>query len=490
VKRGASSTMWSVGVALAHMLIASGCVSSGTWAAWHRAHERIEELEAAAHDDAVARSSGAAESAGASTDAPAETAGESFVFASCDDVARIAVARNPGLRAPRERARAALAMARAEGALPAPTASVAVWDFPIGDPSLADREGMYMLTVAQELPPPDALDASARAMVEEARAALGELDEMRREIAGEAMHACADWAGAAATGARLGAWVELLGAMRLVVEARLSAGGGMLADVARLAREITTAERMIARTTSDAERARETLRAWLGVAGETSLGVAPALLGAAPRVSTADVLAHAFEHRGLLETGRADVAAAGARARAAEARASIPTFMFGGMYMQTPQMRAGLGLEFGMTLPWLWSGESDLAAAARAEAAAAEAEVAGSERSIAVEVRTAVAELQTSANVLETLRTREAPAAAFALDATAAAYGAGEGTLLEWLDAARAIRELEIEETEILSEILHALVGVASASGAHLEELGRPPLGSSPADGPAAAIGP
>jgi hypothetical protein len=185
-----------------------------------------------------------------------------------------------------------------------------------------------------------------------------------------------------------------------------------------------------------------------------------------------------LEHRGLLERGRADVAAASARASAAEARASIPTFMFGGMYMQAPQMRPGLGLEFGMTLPWLWSGEPDLAAAARAEAAAAEAEVLGAERAIEVEVRTALAELETTAHVLETLRTREAPAAAFALDATAAAYGAGEGTLLEWLDAARAIRELEIEETEILSEILHALVGVASAGAVTLQELGREPLGA------------
>lgn len=455
---------------------ASGCISSSTWTAWHRTHDRIEELEAEADEAAVLDADSLGSSGATDAVAVEDEAPPSISFATCDDVARLAVARNPGLTAPRERARAALSMARAEGALPAPSASIAVWDFPIGDPSLADREGMYMLTLAQELPPPDALDASARASVEEARAALGELDEMRREIASEAMHACADWAGAAATGARLAAWIELLGAMRLVVEARLSAGGGMLADVARLAREIGTAERMLARTSSDAERAQETLRAWLGVPTETPLGEAPELPDEAPSVSASAVLGYALEHRGLLESGRADIAAASARASAAEARATTPTFMFGGMYMQTPQMRAGLGLEFGMTLPWFWSGEPDLAEAARADAAAAEAEVLGAERMIEVEVRTALAELETTSRVLDTLRTREAPAAAFALDATAAAYGAGEGSLLEWLDAARAIRELEIEETEIQSEILHALVGVASASAVMLEELGREPF--------------
>lgn len=107
-----------------------------------------------------------------------------------------------------------------------------------------------------------------------------------------------------------------------------------------------------------------------------------------------------------------------------------------------------------------------------------EAEAAGLERSISVEVRTALAALSTTRRAITALRELEAPAAALALDATAATYGAGDGTLLEWLDAARAIRGLEIEEVELLMEVAHALADVASALGALLADLAAEPLAS------------
>ncbi len=447
---------------LAPLAMIAGCVSSSTWASWHTTHERIMELEERGSEVD-------ARLAEAPADAP-------LSFASCDDVIRIAVATNPGLAAPRERARAALAMARAEGALPASTVRVATWDFPIGDPSLADREGMYMLSVAQELPPAGHLDGSARAAVEEARAALGELDEMRRMLAAEAAHDCADWAGARARSAALAAWVEVLRSMREAVRARYSAAGGTLADVARIEREIATAGRMVERTLGDAGRAEESLRARLSLAAARELGPAPALPEGVVSIAADAALAYAIEHRGGLAAVRSRIDVAEARASAAEARADVPTLMVGAMYMQTPQMRAGLGLEIGMTLPWLWSGERDEAEARRADARAMEAEAAGLELAIAVEVRGALAELETTRRVLRALRESEAPAAALAFDATAATYGAGEGSLLEWLDAARAIRELELEEAEVLTEVAHARVAVASALGASLAELDAPPL--------------
>ncbi len=444
-------------------LLAGGCVSSSTWSSWHATHERIEAIEAEERDVVDGRS-GAPASDGSRT------------FDSCDEVVREVIAASPGLAAPRERARAALASARAEGALPAPSVSLAAWDFPIGDPQLADREGMYMLAVAQELPPPGSLDASAAAAVEEARAALGELDEMRRMISADAAHACADWAGAAALVTALRTWIETLRTMRDAVIARYSAAGGVLADVARVDREIATAERMIARALGDGDRAKEGLRARLGVSAAAELGAPPALPADVPSIDEGAALAFALDHRGILAAASAGIAAAEARAEAARARADIPTFMFGAMYMQTPQMRAGLGLEFGMTLPWLWSGERDEAEAARAEANAMEAEAAGIERSISVEVRTALAALATVRRALAALRELEAPAAALALDATAATYGAGDGTLLEWLDAARAIRELEIQEVELLMEVAHALADLASALGALPADLASDPL--------------
>lgn len=458
ISPGARATRRTLSAAISLLLATAtnGCVSSSTWAGWRSTRERLDQVEVETEADASAIH---------------DVDGGSITFSSCDDVVRTAIATYPGLAAPRERARSALATARAEGALPAPSVRVTAWDFPIGDPSLADREGMYMLGVVQELPPPDSLDADARASVEEARAALGELAEMRREVASSAAHDCADWAGAAWLHTRLLTWITSIEAMRDAVTARYSAAGGSLADVARVERELATAERMVARTVSDEEQAAESLRARFGLPSTTSIGAAPALRTSVAMLDAGALLDYALEHRGVLEAGRAGVAAARARALAAEARAAVPTFMLGGMYMQTPEARAGLGLELGMTLPWLWSGEPALAEAARAEASAAEADVLGLERTIEIEVRTAIAGLETRRRVLEALRGREARAAALALEATSATYGAGEGSLLEWLDAARAIRELEIEEAELLMDVGHALADVTSATGASLGEL-------------------
>ena len=432
-----------------------GCVSSATWSSWH-------DTEARTRDDVDLDAQLVDEHGG--------EAGP-FTFASCDDVARVAVATFPGLEAPRQRVREALAMARADGALPAPSARVEVWDFPIGDPSRADREGMYMLGVAQELPPAGGLDGDARARVEEARQALGELAEMRREIASEAAHACADWASASLTRARLLVWIAVIDEMRNAVTARYGAGGASLADVARVERERATAERMVRRAEGDAARAQAEIRARLGADPTVSLGDAPILAASPPDLERGRVLEYALAHRGLLLSARARIGGAAAHVAAAEARASTPTFMLGGQYMQTPQARAGMGLELGMTLPWLWSGQRDALDAARADQAAEEAEVLGLERSLTVDVRVALAALDTLTATLASLREREAPAAQLALDAVAATYGAGQGTLLDWLDAARAIRELQLEEADLMGELGHALADLTAATGATPTEL-------------------
>lgn len=446
-------TSWAAAACCGALTV--GCVSSGTWSSWHELDSRTREDEEL--DERVVDEHGGQTGP--------------FTFGSCDDVARVAVATFPGLEAPRQRVREALAMARADGALPAPSARVEVWDFPIGDPARADREGMYMLGVAQELPPAGGLDGDARARVEEAREALGELAELRREIASAAAHACADWASASLTRTRLSAWIGVLDQMRDAVAARYGAGGGSLADVARVERERATAERMLRRAEGDAARAQAELRARLGVDASVSLGDAPPLASEPPELERGRVLEYALAHRGLLLAARARIDGAGARVSAAEARASTPTFMLGGQYMQTPQARAGLGLEVGMTLPWLWSGERDVLEAARADQAAEEAEVRGLERSLTVDVRMALAELDTLSSTLASLREGEAPAARLAFDAVASTYGAGQGTLLDWLDAARAIRELELEEADLMGEVAHALADLTSATGATPTEL-------------------
>ncbi len=453
----------------ATLALLGGCVASSTEVRWRAASRRIEA---------------AGGERGGGEGAPAPTR-----FDRCEDVVRLALRTDPRLAAPRERARAALAMARAAAAYPAPSVTVSVWDFPIGDPSLADREGMYMLSVAQELPSTGRLDAEARAAIEGARESLATLAEEQRSVATEAARDCVAWASAAARGEALRAFVEVLRATREVAQARYAAASGTLADVLRIDRELAAAERAIERSRGDERRATERLRGRLGIEDERELGPAPPLDVEPLELSTDDALALARAHRGAFEAIEARSGAASARAEAAEARASVPTFMLGAMYMQTPGMRPGLGLELGMTLPWLWSGERDEAEALRAEARAVEAEAAGLARAIATEVRDALSAHEAAARALAVLREREAPATRAALDATAATYAAGQGTLLEWLDAARAIREVSLDEIELGAELAERRVEALGAMGMSLDEARGEPRDEPPTSAPALGEG-
>jgi outer membrane protein TolC len=451
----------------------AGCVSSGTWSSWHEARGRLEAADEAARALREQLRGGAGEDLGGEAVHSDATGGDG-----CEGLAAAIVRGHPGLAAPRERARAALAMARADGALPPPSVRLEAWDFPIGDPQRADREGMYMVGVAQELPAGRALDGAARAATEEARVALAELDEERHTILAQASEVCATWAAAHASYARLSSWRDVLVVMREATTGRLSAGGAALADLARVEREEAAVARAMVRAQSEAARARRTLAAWLGA---EDLGVEPpALPEGAPVLDADAVLAHAVAHRGLVARGRAAIDAAEARASLEQARATVPDLMVGAAYMQMPGARAGLGVEVGMTLPWLWGGGGDRLEAARAAARAAEAELDGALRGLRAEVTALLGELETSRAELEVLVTREQPAAERVEEASAAAYRGGEGTLLEWLDAVRARRELALEEVEVRATLVRLTVALARAIGASPAALMAPPLAAAP----------
>src|SRR5690606_21921186 len=118
---------------------AAGCVSPSTWSAYREVERELAEVRAAPE---------------------AERSGEA---AACGELAAQIAGSFPSSRARRHRARAALARAQSEGALPAPELMLEVWDFPVGDPQLADREGMYMAGVTQSFPPAGARQGRAQA---------------------------------------------------------------------------------------------------------------------------------------------------------------------------------------------------------------------------------------------------------------------------------------------------------------------------------------
>jgi outer membrane protein TolC len=136
--------------------------------------------------------------------------------------------------------------------------------------------------------------------------------------------------------------------------------------------------------------------------------------------------------------------------------------------MQTPDARAGLGLMVRMSLPWL-SGAGDESEAARAEASASEAELATLEREIRVDVAEAIGALARARRALVVLREIERPAVARALDATTAALATEPGSVLDYIDAARAQTELDLEEAQLVRDAALAAVALENAVGGSID---------------------
>lgn len=432
-------------VVIAASIAASGCVSSGTWQVIHDAEERIAERPETEAGRAEARD--------------------------CVSVASIAIERARGLDAPRARARAALARARAEGALPAPSTSFEVWDFPIGDPSRGDREGMYMLSVEQAIPPLDALDGRARAEAEEASAMLADLDERTREIHAMVHHACVERDGAAAEIAALDAALATLARAIELASARRAAAGDPLVELARMELERGRMLRMRAQLEAERARTEEELEAIAGTAldlPEPSALTEPDADGEADEPAVDALLARALEARGELRAANARARAAEARARAAEAEATVPEVMLRATYMQMPQERAGLGAMIGLRLPFLWSGERDAAEAARQDARAELDEVAWRERALRIELAQHVAMLRGARRALAAIREHERPAAERVLESALLGYAQGTVDATAWLDALRAVREIAVEEARALAAVAHAHADLDEVVGARV----------------------
>lgn len=398
--------------------------------------------------------------------APPQATGSSATadVSTCEGLARTIVASHPRLRAARARARAALARSRAEGSLPPPHASIEVWDFPIGDPSRADREGMYMLGVGQEFPAPGARDNRSLAEAEEARVALAELSDAGRELWAQARHACANWSAAEAVRSRLSSYRALLGESREAMIARYQTGGETLGIVSRADAELAAADRHVAEAEEEVLVARATLSALAGeeVAIPPSI---PALETTNTAVDLDRLLALALSSRGDVSAADARRRSADARAAAATAEANAPSFEVRATYMQTPSMRAGLGAMFSMSLPWLWGGASDRRDSAQHEVEAARADASDVNRTVRVEVTRAAGQLRALGRALEILVEREIPAAQRALEAERAGLVAGDFNLASWIQAAHALREAHVDEARVRGALEHTRIDLEMSVG-------------------------
>ena len=431
--RARTGLAWA-GLGCGAVSVLGGCVSAGAWQRLEAAEQRLVAARAIPYE------------------APELRTDRGAAAVSC---AEIEAGRPPSMDAaagPLARARAAVSRGRAEAALPPPTVSLEVWDFPIGDPSRADREGMYMVGVTQELPPGAAREGRARAGAEEADAALGALDERLRAVRGDARHACIEVAEAEASRTALAASVEALDRLESLLAARRSVTGEPLAELGRLALDRARLTGMGEVLEAQAEQARETLAA-LGVSPNGA--ALPADDGAQDPPLEALVDA-AMQARGELASMRARVRAAHARAAAAEASASLPTWMVRATYAQTPQARAGVGAMVSMSVPWMWGGGRAEQEAQSAEAQAEEDDLTFRVQRVRVELAQALGAVRVARRSHAALHLRARPAAADALATSLSMIASGGADARGSLDAARVLNEVELETVQSLAALAHA----------------------------------
>jgi outer membrane protein TolC len=388
-----------------------------------------------------------------------------------DALVALAVARSPSLAAVAHRARSMVHGARADGSLPASELGFQAWNLPLTGPYALGDADMYMVELRQRFPALGSLDARARATAEDARAMLAEVATEERLTAQRAADAYADYVHGLQDHALHHQHLALLEQMQNAVQARFTTGGAGLADAARIDLELSKTKRAIARIDGDIARARATINAVLRRAVDAPLG-RPRDVGAETvRLPVDELLTRARSSRGATLAADARVRAGRARRHAAEAEAKVPEVTVGLGYWQDPAQRPGVGVTASMSLPWLWGPQRHRLEEASELEASDLASAEGASLELQLEVTGARAQLAAFEQELVVVHSQAVPAARRSIDAVRAAYTTGNASLLEWVDTARSVLDLEMEETDLTAEIAHAVAALERAVGSQLPRI-------------------
>ncbi|MBK6690543.1 MAG: TolC family protein [Deltaproteobacteria bacterium] len=379
-----------------------------------------------------------------------------------------AVARSPALAVMAHRARALVHAGRAEGSLPPAEVGFEAWNLPLGRPYALGEADMYMVELRQRFPAAGSLDARARAMAEEAQAMVAELSSEERMVAERAANAFADYVQAFAEQRLQERQLALLSRMGQAVRARYTTGGAGLAEAARIDVEVAKAERALARVAGDIARSRATLNAVLRRPSGAPLGAPREVPPETVRLTVEELIARAEANRGATLAADARARAAGARREAAEAEARVPEFMVGLGYWQDPTMRPGVGVTASMSLPWLWGPGRDRVRQAEEEEAAERAARESAGLDTQGEVSEAHAQLQALEAQLSVIRGQALSATQRSMEALTAAFSTGNASLLDWVDVARSLLDLEMEVIALHGDLQRGIASLERAVGTAL----------------------
>jgi outer membrane protein TolC len=389
-----------------------------------------------------------------------------------DTILRVALDRNPDLAESEARARAAEARGQAAARLPDLEAKYEQWGVPLQRPWALDEAQTLMIGVRQTFPAWGSLDARGRAAAEEAGGAQDAWRARRQDVAAQVRRTYAAYY---AADQELRLHLEHVGLTSRVLElARLNqrTGRGSLQDVLRLELELTRLHTDVARIERQDRSSRALLNALMNRPADAPLGPPEDLsidLSVTPAASVA-----ALEKN--IDASRPEVAAAARNIRRDEATvdgarrsARFPQVMVGVDYWYLPtfpsDMRHAYAAMVAINLPWLSGRRAAEQREAEETLQADRAALASTQNTVRYELRDAAARVDSARQSFTIIDQDLLVQARRSLEATQAAYAAGQGDAIGLLDALRSYLQVRIERVRALAELALSETDLERAAG-------------------------
>jgi outer membrane protein TolC len=385
-----------------------------------------------------------------------------------ETILRVALERNPDVAESLARARAAEARSQAASRLPDIEAKYEQWGVPLQRPYALDEAQTLMIGARQTFPAWGTLDARGRAAAEEAGGAQDASRARRQDVEAQARRTYATYYKA---DQELRLHLEHVGLTSRVLElAKVNqrTGHGSLQDVLRLELELTRLHTDVARIEREQRSSKALLNALMDRPADAPLGP-PEDLSVMPATNVA-----ALEKN--IDANRPEVAGASRRIRRDEAAldgarrsARFPQVMIGLDYWYLPtvpsDMRHAYGAMVAINLPWL-SGRR--AAEQREAEEVLEADrdaLESTKNTVRYELRDAAARVDSARQSFTIIDQDLLAQAKRSLDATQAAYAAGQGDAIGLLDALRSYLQVRIERVRALAELAVSETDLERAAG-------------------------
>jgi cobalt-zinc-cadmium efflux system outer membrane protein len=394
--------------------------------------------------------------------------GELARTARLETIVRVALERNPDLAENQARAHAAAARAEAASGLPDLEAKYEQWGVPLSKPYALDEAQMLMIGVRQTFPAWGSREARGRAATEEAGSAADASRARRQEIAAQVRRTYAAYY---KSDQELRLHLEHVGLTSRILElARINqrTGHGSLQDVLRLELELTRVHTDVSRLEREQRSSRALLNALMDRPADAPLGP-PEDLAVTPRTDVA-----ALEQN--IDANRPEVASATRSIRRDEAlldgarrSARFPQFMVGLDYWYMPtfpsDMRHAYSAMVAINLPWLSGRRRAEEREAEASLQADRHALTSTKNAVRYQLRDAAARVDSARQSFSIIDQDVLAQAKRSLEATQAAYAAGQGDAVGLLDALRSYLQVRIERVRALAELAVSEADLERAAG-------------------------